>query len=60
MLTTPDGRKVGQLRTKSEQTMYTKIDTKFETAKSSVLHGFVELTKYNVDEEQIGCSQYQH
>ena len=52
-LTTPVGRKLGQLRTKTEQALYSQIDKHFTNAQASVLREFSELTKHNVDEGKI-------
>ena len=52
-LTTPVGRKLGQLRTKTEQSLYSKIDKHFTNAQASVLREFTELTKHNLDERII-------
>jgi len=52
-LTTPVGRKVGQLRTKTEQSLYSKIENHFTNAQASVLHEFTQLTKHNVNDGKI-------
>jgi len=52
MLTTPVGRKVGQLRTKTQQRLYTQVEKKFETTKSGVLQQFEEITKHHGSDEK--------
>ena len=52
MLTTPVGRKLGQLTTKTQQRLYTQVEKKFDETKSGVLQQFQEMTKHHGSDEK--------